>query len=257
MFKLDDHLVHITWITVLGGIAGGFVSYVIAKSSSGEETDPDTKTHASNIWWHYVVMGMAASSCVPLFLSTIQSNLIEKSKQDATNFFIYGGICLIAAISAKKFLNVLTTKTLSDLSNEVDKVKEATRDVKSDVKSAKETADIAVDMAVNGVDRTVNAQKEEKSSVTIDQDLEEALESSLKANEQVRNILKGNIEQVRNILKEFSSSSVKYRTVEGISESLKLDAVVVETILEVLEKQKYVKKRVLKGPPKIELWFHN
>lgn len=255
MLSLPPHLINILWITIVAGIAGGIVSWVIGISSNPdiEELGTNDEAKPSFVWWHNVLIGLAASFCVPLFLSTIQSNLIKNAEQDAINFFIYAGICLVSAISARRFLNALTAKTLSDLNKDINQAKKIANAAKTVSEAGNETAETALNVAAFG------AEPNEKSEESLS---EKTAESEI-LNEPYfekafKNSLRKDIESVRQVLKELSSTSkYKYRTVQGIAKAINSDPFIVEVILEELEENKLVKKIIVPGPPERILWFHN
>jgi hypothetical protein len=67
----------------------------------------------------FLFLGLVASACVPLFLSLLQSGIIGKILDPAPTgsdrlhgYLLLAGFCLIAAFSARKFLDTVTAQVL-------------------------------------------------------------------------------------------------------------------------------------------------
>lgn len=104
----------IVTIMILAGIFGGLVNFF---------TIYNQKQVASNRnFWGAILAGIAASFLVPLFLSMISSDLIVNSRQDDKYYFVFAGLCLIAGIFSRRFINSIGKRIL----DQVEKVKEKT-----------------------------------------------------------------------------------------------------------------------------------
>ena len=92
-------------IIVIAGILGGFVNFLLAKP---DDVPTPSKTRS-------VVIGLAASALVPLFLNMISSNLIDLIKSgDNMKLLVMFGFCLVAAISSTAFIRTLSDRVLSE-----------------------------------------------------------------------------------------------------------------------------------------------
>lgn len=149
-------IVVVLMIIIVAGLIGGWAGYLTDPISSGNE--PDTaKKHACK---RYLVLGLVAAGSVPLFLSVLQSNLVTTiftPKKDGTadivpfaEFLIFAGFCLIAAVSARAFLDSMTRRLMKD----IDEMKEVVADAaqqaqKASVKAddAQQKAEIATELA--------------------------------------------------------------------------------------------------------------
>ena len=92
-------------VMIAAGVFGGFVNFYLTK--------PDDVPTPSRI--RSVVVGVAASLLVPLFLNMISSNLIELIKSgDNSKLLILLGFCLVASISSTAFIRTLSDRVLSE-----------------------------------------------------------------------------------------------------------------------------------------------
>jgi hypothetical protein len=109
-------------IVVGSGVFGGWTAFL--SDQAQHRVNPEQAN--SPYLLRYIALGLSATICVPLFLSLVQSALIPKifnpDKVDGvvttpySDFLIFGGICILAAISARKFLDTLSDKILRDVS---------------------------------------------------------------------------------------------------------------------------------------------
>lgn len=87
----------------------------------------------------YVVMGVAASFLVPLFLNTISSSLIFDLQKEQGKFFILIGFCVAAGSFAKQFIGSVAKKAL-ELSRQANQTalqaQETAKVAESDARSA-------------------------------------------------------------------------------------------------------------------------
>ncbi len=106
-------------IILLGGSLGGLVSAFISE-------DADV-TLAFCL--RRVVIGLGAAFLVPLFLNMISSNLLEQAKTTPSAYLIFGGFCIISAVSSKVFVSSVSDR----LTRQVKEVEEKLRVVKESV----------------------------------------------------------------------------------------------------------------------------
>lgn len=103
---------------VISGILGG-----IAASLAEPRLEPAVGKPQPDPWKlalpRFIFLGLVASACVPLFLSLLQSGIVGKilanEKPDAAaleSHLLLAGFCLIAAFSARKFLDTVTAQVL-------------------------------------------------------------------------------------------------------------------------------------------------
>jgi DNA-binding MarR family transcriptional regulator len=91
-------------IILASGSLGGLVNYYLARLES---------PHQLNLK-ESLVIGIAASFLVPLFLQMISSDLLRRGASDHLVLFVFAGFCLIAAISSKAFIRTLSEQVLKE-----------------------------------------------------------------------------------------------------------------------------------------------
>jgi hypothetical protein len=72
-------------------------------------------TDDSPNWKKSLVLGIIASAAIPLFLHIVDSNLMLEAKIDFTNYFVFAGFCLIAAVFSTRFLDSLSSSIINRL----------------------------------------------------------------------------------------------------------------------------------------------
>lgn len=116
-------------ILVLGtlfgtGAIGGFAGYLLYGGNWGWDVAKD------------ILLGVCAALMVPLFLNTISSTLLQEilssAELDPLNYLILIGFCLIASISAQKFIRLMSANVIKELKE----VKEKAEDAQAKAKSA-------------------------------------------------------------------------------------------------------------------------
>ena len=81
--------------------------------------------------------GIGASFLVPLFLNTIESNLVDQvtsEERTLTSVLVFSGFCLLAAISSEAFVNTLRSKLLDE---EVQKAQKQAEQANKNAEQAK------------------------------------------------------------------------------------------------------------------------
>ena len=97
----------ISCIILFAGIFGGVVNYFTVHTK--REAGSNRKC------WGTVLAGIAASCLVPLFLSMISSDLIVNSRKDDKYYFVFAGLCLVAAIFSRRFINSMSKRILEQV----------------------------------------------------------------------------------------------------------------------------------------------
>ncbi len=108
------HIITLLAIMIVAGVLGGVAGFMIEKNTS---TD-----HKNKNPWFYILIGLCASLLVPLFMTTISSDLLENSQQNHLDYLVFGGFCLIAAISAHKFIVSISEKILKQVDSARDEI---------------------------------------------------------------------------------------------------------------------------------------
>lgn len=115
---MSSHTITLLTIMILAGAFGGVVNYFIGKK--GDSTQSSLLRS--------IVVGIAASFLVPLFLSMISSDLLARSASDVEAMLVFTGFCLVAAISSTTFIRRVSDKVLQevkDLRTEVGSIRPA------------------------------------------------------------------------------------------------------------------------------------
>jgi DNA-binding MarR family transcriptional regulator len=118
-------------IIVIAGLVGGWAGYLLDPASSN---DPNTRTKIE-IRKRYLLLGVIAAGCVPLFLSLVKSAIIDtifgsNNKNGVeiipfAEYLIFTGFCLIAALSARNFLDTVSRQVLRDVQRATEKAMQA------------------------------------------------------------------------------------------------------------------------------------
>ena len=69
----------------------------------------------------FAMVGIIAAFTVPLFLSLLQSNILNEVKngENSEAYLIFGGFCILAGFSAKAFLSTLSDRVINELTNKM------------------------------------------------------------------------------------------------------------------------------------------
>lgn len=98
---------------ILSGGAGGFAAFLTTPQSASSQVRFGV--------YGFCLTGMTAALTVPLFLSLLQSKLLDdvKNAQNAEAFLIFSGFCVLAGFSAKAFLSTLSDRVINELTNKM------------------------------------------------------------------------------------------------------------------------------------------
>jgi hypothetical protein len=152
-------------IMVLGGLLGGWVSFLL------EEKPADGKPRWG--WFRSLWVGLGASFLVPLFLHVLSSDLVKDILAGPAKYapgvhdakgLVFGGFCLLAAISARRFISTLTDSVMQMLKE----VKAETKTLRKDVAESERESRKALAIARFGVgkDVAVSGQRASKTALT-------------------------------------------------------------------------------------------
>jgi len=125
-------------IILVSSLIGGLVSWVFRNDPLTDEKLPDNEKKTVSIdnqkkypLWNSLLVGLAGSVIVPLFLSLGGNGLLKQSQSEPINYFAFAGFCVLGAIFARDFLNSMgktLLKRVDDLDKKIDeKVSEALR----------------------------------------------------------------------------------------------------------------------------------
>lgn len=100
------------------GLVGGTVNHMLLKTDKSTWKD----------WMSSIILGIGASFLIPLFLNTISSSLLSGILNDTdttrkADIFVFGGFCLLGAISSKAMIQTLTQRVLKETEENREKLK--------------------------------------------------------------------------------------------------------------------------------------
>lgn len=162
-------------VALVVGAFGGYVSYLmnVETTAPGTNPAPDGTVPQTNIpkgkvpeWVRSMLVGIAAACLVPLFFHIISSQLLKQAKDDYILLLVYGGFCLVAAISAKRFITTLSNKVLQELEEAkvtANKANEKADKAQASAETAQGTASSARNIAVLGAASTPAVGEETKA----------------------------------------------------------------------------------------------
>jgi hypothetical protein len=148
----------------LAGVAGGYAGYLLGPP------DPAELDARKRHWYlrRSLVLGVVASFMVPLFLSVVgkasgaDKNLVDKligSDTTISFWLVFVGFCLVAAVSAQRFISALTKRILDDVLSKV-------RQVDAKVENAlEEVADLGEDLEQVAVVSDIQPTSDEAQAV--------------------------------------------------------------------------------------------
>ncbi len=151
------------WIMLSCGLLGGLANYLRTIQQVKNIPDPIQPANQANeiniissvsdkpSWWSHLLtclmLGVVASALVPLFLNSLESDLL-RNRTDL-NLLIFAGFCLLAAISSSSFIDALTQRILNQMktirdqtiteANRVEQAKQETETLLETVRSEQES----------------------------------------------------------------------------------------------------------------------
>jgi len=112
MNDTQTHYSILALIMFFSGLLGGIANYLIISTENIPDTEvvPSTKP----LLIKSVLLGIIAAFMVPLFLTTISSELLKPASGNEfnKNYLVLTGFCLIAAVLSKQFIENLSQKIL-------------------------------------------------------------------------------------------------------------------------------------------------
>jgi hypothetical protein len=114
----------IIWIIIGTGLFGGLINY-FRTVYKNEIIIPEIIKP--------VLIGLAASALVPLFLNMISSDLLNNKDELTMNYFVFLGFCLIAAIFSGEFIDSIGQKVLNQISEVQKEIEENNTEDDTDV----------------------------------------------------------------------------------------------------------------------------
>lgn len=212
----------IAGVMIFSGFLGGLVNYFVSRKE-----DPQGSSFLKS-----VILGVAASFLVPLFLNMISSSLLESIRTGGaaiSNIAVFLGFCLVAAISSTAFIKTLSDRILQE-------AKEAKKEAREAKKEARETQSV-----IQPLVEKVTEEGEEDVTNTITATIPAVIAE----------------DQERNLLSSLSSGRWVLRTRTGLAKETGIPKPEVITILDNLRKRGLVDYKFLVGRPgeKKQRWY--
>jgi hypothetical protein len=104
-FLADQYIWMLAAVMLVAGVLGGTVNHFVT-----HEADAPKLTLSRAL-----LVGITASFMVPLFLNMISSDLLEQVRGDTSKLLVFGGFCLIAAVSSRAFTRTVPDRILHEL----------------------------------------------------------------------------------------------------------------------------------------------
>lgn len=218
--RLDTNVYIVVGIMLTSGILGGYTNYLVVKEDLSKDMDnsDNLKTINRNLWKKSLYLGVSAALLVPLFLTTISSSILDfNSTYPLKNYFIFGGFCLLAAISSKRFIEDVYSRIIK-----------AENEAKAANAKAEEAQEVVKDL--------------EDHNTEVNEDDSEKLLESLRS---IKTLLHApKIEEVVKVVDAFIKSKYAFRTISGVAKEAKLSVNEVERILSWLSELKVASSKL-------------
>ncbi len=200
-------------ILFLCGVIGGVVGYLDEMTAGQNKGWP--------LFWRYLLLGVAASFIVPLFLNTISSTLVtdaltSKFPEASVKLLVIAGFCLVASISSRRFIDRISEKLLQEV---------------SEARQIAENADEKIDLLVEPDERS--SWPRVSSSVTTDYRYPQSPQQELDSHE-------------RKVLRAMDNSTFSTRAFSGIVNDTNLNEEDLQSSLEKLVSKGLLEKKATK-----------
>lgn len=134
--SMDWHyILTLLGIMAITGILGGTANYLNAPK---EERN----------FMRSLLMGLVATIAIPLFLKVVDSNILNDTKGDSLNYFIYAGCCVLAAFYSARFLEGLSSRVLQNLQEKVDRTSETVQEQGDKINETADKTDMIIDTQI-------------------------------------------------------------------------------------------------------------
>jgi hypothetical protein len=134
-------IVYVTTIVLVAGLVSGAAAYLTQPT----QADPAQPALPRTPWYTFCLLGIIAAACVPLFLSVVDSSLMEHilkgNGEMAKSLLTFLGLCLLTALTARTFLDSLTRRILQQMEEIRERQDQAAQDrskIRRDVDAAHE-----------------------------------------------------------------------------------------------------------------------
>lgn len=135
-----NYILILLGIMLLTGLLGGTANYL---NSPKEERS----------LLRSLLMGLVATIAIPLFLKVVDSNILNDTKGDILNYFIYAGCCVLAAFYSARFLEGLSSRVLQNLQEKVDRTSETVQEQGDKINETADKTDMIMDTQIPNPDQ--------------------------------------------------------------------------------------------------------
>lgn len=146
---MPTDLLTITSVMLAAGAVGGLVNWFLS----------DAPKSARLAWWKHIIIGITASFMVPLFLTMISADLIDKIRSvdgkpgNPVLLLNLAGFCLVASVSSRAFIGSLTERLMREV-----------RDAREQAEAATATAEQARQRAADATEAALLAQSDAETA---------------------------------------------------------------------------------------------
>lgn len=95
-----------------------------------------------------LLMGLVATIAIPLFLKVVDSNILNDTKGDILNYFIYAGCCVVAAFYSARFLEGLSSRIIQNLEKKVEQTNQVVQENAEKLNETAEKTDMIMDTQI-------------------------------------------------------------------------------------------------------------
>jgi len=201
------------------GLLGGLANFFSTR------TDKDG-------WWHFgkcLVCGIAAAVVMPLFLQTIQSDLLQKLGQGQLNYFVFAGFCLIGAFASRTFLDSLAKQALTKANDAEAKSNAATEQVQQNTAKtealANEVETVKAEVRPLADNATENPTETGDTSPQVSSTSPEPPADMVVEQGGPKHVVTGVDSNGLKVLKALASEKFTFRTIEGLVKETGLNRV--------------------------------
>jgi len=195
-----DHIVKLFLVMVSFGLLGGVVNYINSYPAKDKKAPKPKRSDLVKS----LVMGVAASFLVPVFLNTISSNIVRESETDPIKLVVFAGFCVIASASSKSFIRAISGKVME----RVAKVEEGVQAVKTEIQP----------LILKHVEPDDTGRSNRNAS---------------HADTEAGGVIYGQVESSKlKVLQELSNSDYAFRTINGLARDANMEPELVRECLE-------------------------
>ncbi len=205
LWFFDNHFKLLALLMILAGILGGVASYFIYIGD---------KPVATSGILRQILISLAASFLIPLFLQMVSSTILANSRTEPLQYFVLFSFCLIGALFSTRFIQTVGERVLQDMERKYDELYRSVETIMTNETEPVETKPEVYNVKGRGLDNNPAA----------------AARTDISDNE-------------LNVLRAIRKSSYTFRNIMGISADAALDLPEVKEHLSSLQKKGLVERK--------------